>query len=424
MTAAPPQERGRLVWPVAAWFWALQFAVLNPLLAVLLVTLYDATPSQVGWALGAYNVGGFIASLAIPVLADRTGDYLRPLLVCAVAGVALVVVLAVTTSLPWAVAALVVLGGPPGVGSTLLFAQLRHEGAAPAQVIRTRAIVSFAWVVGPPLATLWTGVTGSPAALLLLAAVGVVNVVTALLLLRRRGSTAPAGAGAARPKLLAQLRGWSRWTTMTAFVLLQATNIATVTIASLFITRDLDSPLVWAGVVLGAAALLEIPALLVIGRLHGRASTASLLLTGFASGAVYYGTAALASHPWQLLALQPLNAWFFAVVAGVGLTVFQDAFASPGLASGLFTNTRRVGAILAGALIALLAAFPAPYRAVYGASAAITALMAIGALVIVVAGARARTRSRAADPLRAPDRGPRPATPPATACTDDRKEHR
>src|SRR5699024_11990501 len=77
------------------------------------------------------------------------------------------------------------LGGPTGVGSTLLFAQLRHEGAPPAQVIRTRAIVSFAWVIGPPLATLIAGASGTPAVLLLLAGIGLVNVVTALLLLRR-----------------------------------------------------------------------------------------------------------------------------------------------------------------------------------------------------------------------------------------------
>ncbi len=383
MTATTTQHHGRIVWPTAAWFWALQFAVLNPLLAVLLVQLYNASPAEVGWALGVYNVGGFIASLVIPVLADRTGDYLRPLLVCGIAGVALVAVLSLTTSLPVAVIALVILGGPPGVGSTLLFAQLRHEGAPPAQVIRTRAIVSFAWVVGPPLATFCTGAAGSSAALILIGIIALVNVITALLLIRRRGApTHPDSAP--RPKLLAQLRGWSRWVTVGTFVFLQATNIATVTIASLFVTRDLHSPLIWAGIILGAAALLEIPALIFIGRLHDRTAPRVLLLTGFASGVVYYGAAAFVTHPWQLLALQPLNAWFFAVVAGVGLTVFQEIFPSPGLASGLFTNTRRIGAVIAGLLIALLAAFPAPYRAVYGTAALITAAVTLGALLLVL----------------------------------------
>src|SRR6202012_4865261 len=98
---------------------------------VLLVTLYDANPAQVGLILGAYNAGGFIASLVIPAASDRRGDYLRPLLICGICGVGMVIVLALTTSILFALLALVLLGGPPGVGSTLLFAQLRHDGASP-----------------------------------------------------------------------------------------------------------------------------------------------------------------------------------------------------------------------------------------------------------------------------------------------------
>lgn len=389
MTAAPPQPQGRLVWPVAAWFWALQFAVLNPLLAILLVTLFDATPAQVGLVLAIYNIGGFIASLVIPMRADRAGDYLRPLLFCAIAGVALVLVLWMTTSLPLAVVALVVLGGPPGVGSSLLFAQLRHEGAPPARIIRIRAIVSSAWVVGPPLATFVTGVAGSTASLALIAGISVINVGTALLLLHLR-ENAEQQENAVRPKLLAQLQGWSRWTTVVAFVLLQTTNVASSTVVTLFVTRDLHGPLAWAGAIMGASTLLEIPALMIVSYLYSRHNPRFLLLTGSISGSVYYGLAAFISEPWHLLALQPMNAWFFAVVSGVGLTLFQEIFDSPGLASGLFTNARRTGAVLSGFLIALVAAFPAPYRAVYGASAVITALVAIGVAVVLLKHVRPR----------------------------------
>ncbi|WP_228511756.1 hypothetical protein [Clavibacter sp. VKM Ac-2872] len=82
----PDRDPGRFLWPTAAWSWALQFAVLDPLLAVLLVALYGATPAQVGVVLGVYNAGGFVASLEIPTLADRRGDYLRPLVLCAITG--------------------------------------------------------------------------------------------------------------------------------------------------------------------------------------------------------------------------------------------------------------------------------------------------------------------------------------------------
>ena len=96
----------------SALLWGLQFAFLNPVLALLLVTLFHATTADVGWVLAVYNAGGFIASLVIPGWADRSANYLRPMLICAVLTVALAGVLSMTTSLPAAVIALVVLGGP------------------------------------------------------------------------------------------------------------------------------------------------------------------------------------------------------------------------------------------------------------------------------------------------------------------------
>ena len=382
----------RILWPVSAWFWALQFAVLNPLLAVLLVSLYGATAAEVGLALGAYNVGGFIASLLIPAAADRNRDYLRPLLVSGICGLAMVGVLAATASLPVAVIALVLLGGPPGVGSSLLFAQLRHSGASPARVIRTRAIVSFAWVVGPPLATIVIGLFGDRSALVLLAGIATVNTVTALLLLRHRRRTAVAPTEQRRIPLLQQLTGWSTWAVVVAFVLLQTSNIATVTIAGLFVTRHLNASIVWAGVALSVAALLEIPALLLVGRLLPTRSSRTLILIGCASGVAYYVLAGVVATPWLFVLIQPLNAWFFATVAGVGLTVFQDVFPSPGLASGLFTNTRRVGAVLAGLTIAAVASLPNSYQAVYLAAAALVLVVLVGALLGNLQGRRgART---------------------------------
>ena len=77
-----------------------------------------------------------------------------------------------------------------------------------------------------------------------------------------------------------------------------------------------------------------------------------------------------------------LNAWFFATVTGVGLTLFQDVIPRPGLASGLFANTRRIGAIGSGGIIAL-AATPLGFPGVFGVCAALTG---IALLVILLVG--------------------------------------
>ena len=57
---------------------------------------------------------------------------------------------------------------------------------------------------------------------------------------------------------------------------------------SLYVTQDLGLDVLWAGVALGVAAALEIPALLVIGRLSGRVSNLALIATGCVVGIADY----------------------------------------------------------------------------------------------------------------------------------------
>jgi len=378
----------RLLIPSAALLWGLQVAFLNPALALLLVALYGARAGQVGVVLAVYNAGGLIASLLVPAHADRRGDYLRPLLGCSLLTIALSAALALATSLPLAVVALVVLGGPAGVGTTLLFAHLKHSGAGTTDVVNTRAIVSFAWVAGPPLATAVLGTFGERALLGAIALVALLGAGTTTAMLRQRsrddrqivGVEKGPGGEPAQEEHAPVPR--SRIALLLAvFVALQATNSAVVSVMGLFVTRSLGLDVAWAGIVLGVAAAIEIPALLLVGRLSGRVSETRLLVSGCVAGVAYYAAMAFATGPVVLLLLQVLNAWFFAVVAGVGLTLFQRVVARPGLASGLYANTRRVGAIASGGLIAV-GATSWGYSGVFTACAALT-LVALAGLGLV-----------------------------------------
>lgn len=176
----------RLLVPSAALCWGLQFSLLNPALALLLVALLHATTAEIGWVLAVYNASGFVASLAIPAYADRRQEYLRPLLLCALLTAALAGLLASATTLPVAVIGLVVLGGPAGVGVTLLFANIKHSGADASAVVHTRAVVSFAWVACLLLATFIIGRFGASAVLVALAAVAGLNVATTAAMLAAR----------------------------------------------------------------------------------------------------------------------------------------------------------------------------------------------------------------------------------------------
>ncbi len=375
----------RLVIPSAAFLWGLQFAFLNPALALLLATLFHLEAAEVGGVLVLYNASGFLAALVVPVYADRKLDYLRPMIACGVLTVALAVLLATVPSVPVAAIGLVVLGGPATVGISLLFAQLKQSGAGLSTVMNTRAYVSLAWVAGPPLATVIMTSWGSRATLLAIAVVAVLSIASTTMMLPGRTTTAPAPATA----VTASVGDPRRAPTMTvvliviAFIILQATNYTVVTVMSLYVTGRLQLDVIWAGISLGVAAGLEIPALVLIGRMGGRYSSTALIISGCAAGVVYYLAMTFVSGPILLVGLQVLNAWFFAAVAGVGLALFQDIIPAPGLAAGLYTNTRRVGAIAGGPIISFGSATSLGYSGIFAACAALTAL---ALAVVIVAG--------------------------------------
>jgi MFS transporter, SET family, sugar efflux transporter len=186
-----------------------------------------------------------------------------------------------------------VLGGPPGVGSSLLFAHLKW--------VNTRAIVSVAWVAGPPLATLIIGTFGDRAVLLAIAAVAVLNIATAAAMLAGRPAarakpgepTMPAETAADNPTM--SKAGIA--VIVAAFIALQAANSAAVSIMSLFVTETLGLDVMWAGVALGVAAGLEIPALLLIGRLSYRFSNLRLIASGCLVGIAYYAAMVFVAGP-------------------------------------------------------------------------------------------------------------------------------
>ena len=370
------RSRPDLLIPASALLWGLQFAFLSPVLALLLVALYHCTDAQVGLVLALYNASGFVASMLIPALADRTGDYLRPMLICSALSVVVTVGMALTSSLPVAAVLLVAFGGPAGTGMTLLFAQLKAAGLSTQATMNTRAVISFAWVVGPPLLTLLLPVAGERGVLVIIAVTAVLCGLTTLAM--RRG-------GRVTITVEDQPQGVTSRTAvvlvMVSFIALQATNAATMSMMTLFTTTTLGLSVTWAGLALAVAAVVEIPALVVLGRLGRRWSELALTAAGCLLGIGYCLAMAVAQGPVVLLAAQVLNASFYAVIGGLGITLFQQLIPKPGLASGMYTNTRRIGAIVSGVIIAFAPALTGSYRGIFLVSAGLTMFGLAGVLL-------------------------------------------
>jgi MFS transporter, SET family, sugar efflux transporter len=371
-------------------------AFLGPALAMILVTLHAATDAQVGLILTANYAGGFLAGLVLPAWADRPGDFVRPMIGAALCSLTLAVVLALAGSLLAAAVALVVLGAPASVGGTMMFAHLRSTGASAKDIMDTRALYSFAWVAGPPVASAVMAAFGGRAILACVAGIAAVLVGTSIALLRSSSRAAASAHATVAHTDRIDLGGVGVAAVLVAFAALGAANNAGVSMMNLFVTRTAHLDQVWAGVALGVAAGLEIPALLYLGRLGARVSSLTLLASGCVSGALYYagvavvGAAGSTGSVPALIALQVLNAWAVAVVSGVGLTFFQRVVARPGLASGLYMNARQVGSIVSGPVIGIGSASSLGYGGIY----VICASLSVFALaVVVVVGRSLRTRS-------------------------------
>ena len=377
----------RLLVPSAALLWGLQIAFLSPALALILVTLYDASTAQVGWILTVYNASGFVASLLMPSYADRREEYLRPMLACGVLTLVLALVLALTTSLPVAVVALVVVGGPAGVGSSMLYAHLRHSGAKPADIVNTRAIVSVAWIAGPPVATLIIGAFGTRAILLAIGAIAVLIIVTTVVMILQ-WSAADDHDGPAQDAGDEHLALRTRAVVLivAAFVLLQAGNATVMSIMTVFVTETMRIDVIWAGIALGVAAGLEIPVLVLIGRLslrffqpptdHDRMPRRHRLLRR--DGLCHRARHAHRPPAAQRLVLRRYRR------RRTDTVPTDDSPA--GLSTGLYTNTRRIGAIVSGPIIALGSKTALGNRGIFLACGLLTVL----ALVVIAMAARQR----------------------------------
>jgi len=214
-----------------------------------------------------------------------------------------------------------------------------------------RACIALAWVAAPPTGFFlqsWIGFE------LQYQSVGVCYVVmgiVAYLLLPRIPRKAPLPRDKSLPKgnreiLLA----------MSAFALLFGANHAYVLALPMLLTRELGTQAQMAGWLMGTAAALEIPVMLLAGWLAARLRLVSIIRFGCAAAVVLYLCVWQVQQVWQMFALQILNALFVGCIAGLGITLFQNMLPGrAGVASTLFTNTNQLGNIFGSLMIAIFA---------------------------------------------------------------------
>jgi SET family sugar efflux transporter-like MFS transporter len=225
-----------------------------------------------------------------------------------------------------------------------------------------RAQVSLAWVIGPPLA--YALAMGFGFTMMYLSA-AIAFVVCGIMVwfflptMRKEPVLATGVLEAPRTNRRDALLLFAICT------LMWGTNSLYIINMPLFIINELQLPEKLAGVMMGTAAGLEIPTMLIAGYYAKRFGKRFLMRIAVGAGLIFYAGMLTVHTPVLLLALQLLNAIYIGILAGIGMLYFQDLMpGQAGAATTLYTNTTRVGWIIAGSLAGVVAEFWS-YHAVF-----------------------------------------------------------
>ncbi len=210
-----------------------------------------------------------------------------------------------------------------------------------------RAQFSLAWVIGPPLAFFivahfdFTRLFSGVAILYLLCVSIIIRFLPVIPRHAAKTNNISASIWQNRRLCLLFLSSFLLWTCNSMYLITMP----------LYISKVLHWSQGLAGWLMGLAAGLEIPVMLLAGRYSHRIGNRNLILISSISAVLFYVVLLSSHQQWVLFSAQILNALFIGILAGIGMTCFQDMLPGfAGQASTLFSNSIRCGGIVAGML--------------------------------------------------------------------------
>lgn len=380
--------------PVFAAFLLIAFlsgiagALLAPTLSLFLTTEVKVRPLWVGLFYTVNAIVGIVVSFLLAKRSDTRGDRRKLILVCCLMAVGNCLLFAFNRDYLTLITAGVLLSAIANTAMPQIFALAREYADSSAREVVMfssvmRAQLSLAWVIGPPLSFTLALNYGFTVMFVIAAATFAICALLVWFTLpsvSRVAPVEPADTLIAAPSApIAPVSAWRNPDVRRLFiasVLMWTCNTMYIIDMPLYITADLGLPENLAGLLMGTAAGLEIPAMLLAGYYVKRFGKRNMMLFAVAAGILFYAGLVVFKFKLALMILQLFNAIFIGIIAGIGMLYFQDLMPGrPGAATTLFTNSISTGVILAGVLQGALVENLGHY-AVYW----LAALLAVAAL--------------------------------------------
>jgi SET family sugar efflux transporter-like MFS transporter len=339
---------------LVAFMMGIAGALQMPTLSLFLSREVGAQPFWIGLFYTANAIVGIAVSLGLAKRSDNQGDRRKLILFCCLMAVCNALLFAFNRHYLTLITCGVLLASLANTAMPQLFALAREYADSSAREVVMfssvmRAQLSLAWVIGPPLAFMLALNYGFTVMFSIAAGIFILSLVLIAFAL-------PSVSRVEQPATVAltQVSGWGDKNVRMLFVastLMWTCNTMYIIDMPLWISSDLGLPDKLAGFLMGTAAALEIPAMILAGFYVKRFGKRRMMVTAVAAGVLFYIGLILFHSREALLILQLFNAVFIGIIAGIGMLWFQDLMPGrAGSATTLFTNSISTGVILAGVI--------------------------------------------------------------------------
>ena len=339
---------------LVAFMMGVAGALQAPTLSLFLSREVGAQPFWVGLFYTVNAIVGIVVSLGLAKRSDSQGDRRKLIMFCCLMAIGNALLFAFNRHYLTLITCGVLLASLANTAMPQLFALAREYADSSAREVVMfssvmRAQLSLAWVIGPPLAFMLALNYGFTMMFAIAAGIFAISLAMIALML-----PSVARIEQAADVEITQVSGWNDPNVRMLFIastLMWTCNTMYIIDMPLWISSDLGLPDKLAGILMGTAAGLEIPAMILAGYYVKRFGKRRMMVTSVAFGVLFYIGLILFHSETALLILQLFNAVFIGIVAGIGMLWFQDLMPGrAGAATTLFTNSISTGVILAGVI--------------------------------------------------------------------------
>jgi len=335
-------------------------ALQTPTLSLFLTDEVQVRPVMVGFFFTGSAVIGILVSQYLARHSDRRGDRKSLILFCCILGALACLLFAWNRNYFILLFVGVFLSSFGSTATPQVFALAReHADKTGREAVMfssiLRAQISLAWVIGPPLAFALALNFGFDVMYLGAA----VTFIICGLIVRWKLPSMPKVAISTGTEAPLEAPRRHRRDTLLLFIacsMMWGCHSLYLINMPLYIINELNLPDRLAGIMMGTAAGLEIPVMLIAGYYAKRFGKKRLMQIAILAGGVFFIGMLTLQSEMLLLILQLFNAIFIGILAGIGMIYFQDLMpGQAGSATTLYTNTVRVGWIMAGSLAGTVA---------------------------------------------------------------------